>query len=525
LKLLRDSGTTLASMSTSNERARELFLALLVLAISSYAWMFSKVSVPNERTRAYLTVALVDHGTLAIDEPLRRFGSVYDLASFGGHYYTDKAPGSSFLAVPIYGFVRLFSRAEAWDIVSLCNLFRTYLMLPLGLAGFLLLRSQLRALGVSEAARDVASLAFSLGSPVLHYSNAFYGHVIVATLVLAALRCLAAAACGGLGWFVAAGACAGLAGLVEYQAIVLAALLGLPILFGPRRRIAPGALAYAAGGLPFAAALLWYDARAFGGPFELSYQHLVGSSLQELHGFGLAGATVPTLQALQAMATSHHRGLLITSPLLAFGLCALPFLRRRLGLALWLTCLAGSAYFVLIVASSSVWFGGWSFGLRLLIPVYGVLAIAAAAGFDACARWPAAQTLLRAAASYALVYQLLVLLSFPEPPPEFLRPLPDAIMPAFRAGFLAPNLACKLFGLSAWNLVPIALLGCVALGWLALRGLHTPRLRAAHGGGSLLLTAAAILVLSQFEPRLAAANQARWLRQLQAWSAEETRCR
>jgi hypothetical protein len=511
-------------MSTSTERARELFLALLVLVISSYAWMFSKVSVPNERTRVYLTVALVDHGTLAIDRSLRRFGGVYDLASFGGHYYTDKAPGSSLLGVPIYGLVRLFSRPEDWDIVGLCNLFRSCLMLPFGLLGFLLLRSLLRELGLSDAARDVSSLSFSLGSSVLHYSNAFYGHVIVATLVLAALRCMRAAHGGRIAWLVAAGGCSGLAGLVEYQAIVLAALLGLPILLGPRRRILPGVLAYAAGGLPFAAALLWYDARAFGGPFQLSYEHLVAPTLQELHGFGLAGATLPTSEVLYAMATSQHRGLLVTAPVLAFGLCALPFVWRRLGFALWLTCLTSCAYFVLIVASSSVWYGGWSFGLRLLIPIYGLLAIAAAAGFDACARWPALQGVLRAAAIYGLVYQLLVQASFPELPPEVLRPLPDAIVPALREGFVAPNLACKLFGLARWNFWPIALLGSVAIGWLALCGSTPPRLRAAHGIGSLLLAAAGLLVLSKQEPQLPAASQARWLRQLRAWSAEETRC-
>ena len=117
-------------MRYRSEYTRELGLVLLVLFVTSYAWMFSRVSVPNERTRVYLTMALVDHGTLAIDAPLRRFGSVYDLAQFRGRYFTDKAPGTSFLAVPIYAFVRLWSEPNDWDIVELCNLFRTWLILP-----------------------------------------------------------------------------------------------------------------------------------------------------------------------------------------------------------------------------------------------------------------------------------------------------------------------------------------------------------------------------------------------------------
>jgi hypothetical protein len=315
-----------------------------------------------------------------------------------------------------------------------------------------------------------------------------------------------------------------LAGLIEYQAIVLAALLGLPILFGPRQRIALRALGYLAGALPFALALLWYDARAFGGPFQLSYQHLVGSSLQELHGFGLAGATWPTRQALHAMATSQHRGLFVTAPLLGFGLCALPVLRRRLGTGLWLACTAGSLYFVLIVASSSVWFGGWSFGLRLLIPVYGLLAIGAAAGIDALAQVPALFVTLRAALIYAIVYQQLVQLGFPELPPEFLRPLPDAILPLYRAGFLAPNLACKAAGLSAWNAAAAALVTLALLVWIALRGEGAGRLRAAYGLSALLLAAAATSSLARTEPSVDDAAQSRWVRQVRAWSDAETRC-
>lgn len=521
-------------MRPSRLCVRELGLALLVLIVTSYAWMFSSVSVPNERTRAYLTVALVDHGTLAIDAPLQRFGGVYDLAQFGGHFFTDKAPGSSLLAVPIYALVRTVTAADAWDIVSLCNLFRTWLVLPFGLLGFVLLRGLLRDAGVSEGARDVSSLAFSLGSPMLHYSGAFYGHVPVAALVLAAVWCLARAgrvwpaAHGGgrdWAWLIGAGACAGLAGLIEYQAIVLGAVLAVPIFFGPRRRLALGLAAYAAGAIPFAAVLLWYNARAFGGPFELSYQHLAGASLQELHGFGLAGATRPTLKVLDPMFTSPHRGLLSGSPLLAFGLGVLPFLRKRLGTALWITLLLSSVYFVLIVSSSSVWFGGWSFGLRLLIPVFGLLAFAAAAGFDAVERFPVAQTLLRACAIFAVLYHAIVVAGFAELPPDFRRPLPDAIIPMLRAGWVSPNLACKLFGLSTWNLAPLAALVAIAAGVIAWPRAGERSARVCSAAASVAAALLALAFISGAEPSRTDREQARWLSHVQRWSDAETRCR
>jgi hypothetical protein len=546
-------------MGPPNLRLRELGFAVLVLVVSSYAWMFSRVSVPNERTRAYLTVALVDHGTLQIDEPVRRFGAVYDLATFDGHYFTDKAPGSSLLAAPIYALVRIATKPSDWDIVALCNLFRTWLMLPFGLAGFLLLRSLLRMLGLSSGAITVTSFAFSLGSPMLHYSNAFYGHVPVAVLVLGALRCLCgagvitsrelAAPSGSVpraladarsgtplrrfGALAGAGACAGLAGLIEYQAIVLGVVLVVPILFAPRARILPYLAAYGLGALPFAAALLGYNARAFGGPFELSYQHLAAQSLQDLHGFGLAGATLPSFRVLHAMLTSDHRGLLTTAPFLAFGLFALPFAFTRLGAALWSAALLGTLYFVLIVSSSSVWFGGWSFGLRLLIPILGCLAIGAAAGFDQLARVPGAQMLVRAAALFSVLYNALVAVTFPELPPEFERPLADAVLPMLKAGLVAPNLGCKIIGLAPWSLLPLGLAHAVVAGFLIwpaqseLLPARTvkDRVRALQATITVIVACAALSVPWRAEPSRPERERVRWMKMAHGWSEGETRCR
>lgn len=545
-------------MGTADLRFRELSFALLVIVVSSYAWMFSRVSVPNERTRAYLTVAIVDHGTLSVDEPIRRFGSVYDLAHFDGRYFTDKAPGSSLLAVPIYALVRIATKPSDWSIVELCNLFRTWLMLPFGLAGFLVLRSLLRALAVSAGAIRLSSLAFSLGSPMLHYSNAFYGHVPVAVLVLAGLRCLATAgligprdvaAHGGSdpaalaplddSWkkrcaaLAGAGAAAGLAGLIEYQAVVLGGVLAIPILFSGRRRIMPNLAAYGLGALPFAIVLLLYNARAFGGPFELSYQHLVAQSLQELHGFGLAGATRPSTQVLRSMLASEHRGLLMTAPFLAFGLAALPFLVRRLGLALWTPALLGTLYFVLIVSSSSVWYGGWSFGLRLLIPVFGLLAVAAAVGFDAVARFPGAQTTLRATALFSVLCHQLVNVTFPELPSEFERPFVDSVVPMLKAGLVAPNLGCKLIGLTPTSLMPLGLalvvvVACIA--WPDAKDLLPARTVKLHWRvlHALLPVIAACLALSIFvraEPSRPERERTRWVKLAQGWHDGESSCR
>jgi hypothetical protein len=521
-------------MRPSDHRTRDALLCALVLLQLAYSWMYSQISVPNERTRVYLTLAIVDDGTLAIDGPVRRFGPVYDLANFRGHYFTDKAPGASLLAVPVYALARLWKPAAAFSAVDVINLVRTYLMLPFGLLGFVLLRSLLRSLRISELTLDVTSLSFSLGSSMLHYSAAFYSHAIVAVLALAVLRCLSWAGVllataseprsserhRALG-LLTGGACAGLCGLTEYQAVVLAALLGLPIVLNRRPSRLRDLLWFGFGALPFALALLVYNAQAFGGAFALSYQHLVGASLQGLHGEGLVGATYPHWGALVGLLIAQHRGLFVTAPFVGLGFVGLAFGKRLMPRALWITSCCSVAYFVLIVASSSVWYGGWSFGPRLLLPVTGLLALAAAFAMEAWQSNPFAQGVFRAAAVVGVLYQQAVHATFPELPPEFTRPLPDAVLPLLRVGAAAPNLACKLLPLGPGNWIPLAGLVACTVAVLLRRGLvGRPRVC----WGSLIAALSVFGLLAVLPPSIDARQQRRWLLQVRAWRAEEQRC-
>jgi hypothetical protein len=509
----------------------ELTLCVLVLAALAYAWLFSQVSVPNERTRIYLTAALVDDGTLSVDHSLKRFGRVLDLARHEGRNYTDKAPGASFLAVPVYAAARWLHPAEVVTIQHLVNLVRTWLMLPFALAGFVLLRRLLDALAVAPATRDVVSLGYALGTPALHYGTAFYGHVIVATLLLATLTLLHAAGTFSgsnvpsrrrrvlLGL---AGACAGLMGLTEYQAIVAAALCALPILLGSRRL--EGLALYALGAAPFAAALLAYNAHCFGGPFELSYHHLASRELQDVHGFGLAGATYPSLAALGGLSFSLHRGLFTTAPLLGLGLIGLVRERRALSRGAWLGALAITLYFVLIVASSSVWHGGWAFGPRLLIPIMPLLAVFAAL-FVERAGAPLVRGLAAAAAIVGVAYNGLVQVTVSELPPSVLRPIADVARPVLEAGTPAPNLACKLGPWTLANLWPALLLGLALALFLAWRAPEaSPRRRHLRALSSLAAAVLAVGGLWLQPPANTDAQRVRWQQFARGWSAQETSC-
>jgi hypothetical protein len=514
---------------------RDLLLSALVLCTLAYSWMFAGASVPNERSRAYLTVALVEQGRLSIDGPIARFGSILDLAESKGKHYCDKAPGTSFVAAPVYAVARLIAPWATRDITSILTLLRSFVMVPIGLLGFWVLRSLLRRLAVSERAVDVASLSYAIGQTTFHYSTAFYGHAMVATLSLVSLRAWAA-----LGMFdaapalpsslrrqhglaLAAGASAGLMGLIEYQAIVLALLMALPLAFMPRARAFPLALSFALGGLPSAVALLTYNRLAFGGVFELSYHHLVGEGLQAIHGKGLAGATFPRWWALRGILLSRHRGLLAVSPVLALGFVALVrpgLLARPLR---WLVFLS-SVYMILIVASSNVWTGGWSFGPRLLIPIAPLLTVAAGLVIDRMIPRNLLGTLVAGAVLLGIAQSQLLQVTFSEPPENVGHPIAHLAMPLLQQGLIAPNLLCKVMPLGLANLLPLLLVLAACTLWIVGCCVPRSRLRIPYGLLSMALPVVVLAFWSWTAPAQSKKDREGWPSYVRTLTGVETGC-
>src|SRR5215211_4871580 len=77
---------------------RLLALAIFAVLLVSYAYFYQGGGW-NENSRMDLVRALVEDHSLIID---RFHTNTRDLAKFGGHYYSDKAPGVSIAAAPTY---------------------------------------------------------------------------------------------------------------------------------------------------------------------------------------------------------------------------------------------------------------------------------------------------------------------------------------------------------------------------------------------------------------------------------------
>jgi hypothetical protein len=453
----------------------ELLLTAVVLGVLSYSTMYPGITSPNERSRLYLAISLVDSGSLDIDAPVRRYGHILDTASFQGHLYSDKAPGSSFLAAGVYAVGKKLAAPETLGIEALLNLMRRGLMVPLGMLGFVLLRSLLRRTGVAPAVVDLCSLGWILGSAAFHYSTAFFGHQIVAVALLLALRMALSAEDSApkrrlrVGLLCcAAGAAAGMAGLTEYQAGIPAALLTLYLLSGRLRRSPAGIIGFLLGAAPFLALLAWYNTRAFGGPLELSYHHLTNPSLHEIHSQGVGGVTVPQWESFHGGVLSLHRGLLGSSPMFIFAVPGVVALWRSRGPRLCLLLTTASLYYLLFISSSNMWFAGWGFGPRLLVPALGWMSILAAHGAQSVARWSMADGLFRGAVLVGVFVCQAVHAFFPEPPETTANPLLDVVQVLLRAGVVAPNWTRDSLG-DLWSLVPLGLVLVALLGYLVLR--------------------------------------------------------
>src|SRR5918998_5113372 len=85
-----------------------LVVGLYVLAFPYHPGLRS----PNELCRLWQTRALVEYGTLEINQALKDFGYVGDLSVKDGRYYPSKAPLLSFAAVPVYALMKALAGGD-----------------------------------------------------------------------------------------------------------------------------------------------------------------------------------------------------------------------------------------------------------------------------------------------------------------------------------------------------------------------------------------------------------------------------
>ncbi|HUP44677.1 MAG TPA: hypothetical protein VM779_04105 [Thermoanaerobaculia bacterium] len=402
-----------------------LIVAILVLPV------FPHFTSPNELSRWALAVALIDDRTIEVTAVLARtdLTRIEDTAMVEGRIYSNKAPGLSMLAAPAYAAVRPFTGPATADSIRPTM---TVMRIATSTIPAILLAIWVAAVAARsgcDAGRIRLAITLLLfATPLFAYGLLFFSHAFSA-LALFGSWALLFASTRARRHELAAGALIGLGVLCEYPGAIPAAVIVACAL--PRLR-AGGLLRILAGGVPFAILLGWYNHAAFGSVFTLSSAHERDPAFRELAGSGLFGIGLPSPANLLAMLLDPSKGLLILSPVLVIAAFGIGAARRMMPRAALLALIAAPAVLFLTMAGYPNWHGGWTVGVRYVVPVLPFLALAVA-----FARRTALEAFLLGASAGVVA---IVSLVFPFVPPGQNAPWISFSWPLLREGLVAPNL-------------------------------------------------------------------------------------
>ncbi len=307
-----------------------------------------------------------------------------------GQYASTFGIGSPLTVLPVYAVLNLFtdisSNRSAWWYGAKV----TASLLTAGAAVFIFLAMRrfvpplpaalgALAFGLGTCAWTLSSQALWQQTPYLFFlSLGAWWLVSVETRPRAALYC---------------GAAFGMATLCRPTGIVPAVLVGLYLLWlaPPRVRCFPGSapdggkggtdqpsawppvLTYALGGLPFAILLGTYNTYYFGSPF-VSGQEIVAEWLGQQKGITSVWQT-PLAEGLAGLLFSPSRGLMVYSPIMVFGFIGAVLTWRSPRKFAPLIPLQITVLVLMVAATWSDWWGGWTYGPRRLVDVGGFLTL------------------------------------------------------------------------------------------------------------------------------------------------------
>ncbi|WP_423606668.1 hypothetical protein [Sphingomonas sp. MS122] len=434
---------------------------LFALVWLSCTWFGSWAFNPNSATRLLAATAIVEKGDARIDN----FADMtMDKALFDGHFYMDKAPGMTLMALPWVALTNHLTNRTSFDIphrlfdptaedflrlrMRVAIAFTSAILTALAAIALLDLGTGLTG---SRAAGLFAAASFALGTTMWGWTTTYFGHAPTTALIAIALWAVWRGTHGGSPGRHAliAGLALGWAVVIEHTAILTGAPVALWALWCIRGWEAPHiartvALALA-GGIAASIPLFAYNLAVFGHPFQTGYSGVVGfEGMQQ----GLFGLTYPKLDVLWEILGGKRRGMVWVAPVLVlapFGFWTL--LRDPRTRDIGVMAAAGAVTAFLYHASYVYWDGGNSTGPRHALPAVAYLAIGLAAfwaGANRFEKWLGGGFLT---ASVAI--NLAITAAEVQAPHFYHAPLNQHIIPKFLSGDIRtiPN---EFWGWSSW---------------------------------------------------------------------------
>jgi hypothetical protein len=362
LKALRLFQAALKVIRVGDRNALVIFSALFLIYLLSFNGQFTSIDELNLYSMAE---SLVQTGSVAV--PQVSFAAYHN--PVGG-----QEAGFPLAAAPLYWLAVRTPFLNNIYTVMMLNPFLVALT-----AAFIYLCA--RKLGSGAAGSTLAALAYGLGSLGWPYAQSFYRELLVGCLWVAGLYGLLSWRAAGAAWR-GPGAASGMLGcvlillsiFVKVNTVFAAPFLLLAVLRG---RAAWPKRAYfiigAAGAVLLALFLLIVQWREGTSWFYAVAYHLVPDPLAVLaHFYGLL--------------LSPIKGLILYMPAAILAAPGLYYLRRKQPYAAWAIGLA----FLALAGAASIytgWYGGQSWGPRLLLPAIPVLLIPVASLWDSGRHW------------------------------------------------------------------------------------------------------------------------------------------
>ena len=440
---------------------RHLVWVLVSLAYLTVFPYYQQINNPNENARIWMVRAIVDFHELRINRASQELGYVNDKVVVDGRLYSGKAPGTSFLGVPVYAAQKLAARALGYKALSkraITLALRIFAVgVPLSIFLFFFARWVERITG-SSAARDLLVTGLGLGTILYPYGVIFVGHALAAALAFSGFMLLSleppdAPHSGRLAW---AGALVGLSVLFEYQAGIAAVVVALYACARHRR----AALSFVLGALPAVIAFGAYHTVVYGRPWELPFAHIENPEFARLPG----QVHYPQPKVIAAILFSVDYGLFVFSPFLLVGVAGAVMTYRRGQRLEGLTILGVAAAMVCFLATLPNWHAGWCVGPRYISVVAPFLAAGIAFMWRTTSERFALSALTAGLVIPSVFLNVVSGALYPHYPEAFDNPVFDLTLPLLRDGFVPYSLGWWLGLPGLWSMLPLA---AIVLGALA----------------------------------------------------------
>ena len=358
---------SLCSAGFVSHDAAILFSAFLIIYLANGRTIWSGDTLPAR----YLPLSILRDGNFDLDE----FPFLFDRDKFpyprylrlvNGHYVSDYPVGAALLAIPFYlpsalghvdpqsSLVEDLEKLSAAVIVALSAVVLYLALRRLTSRSGSLLVTALYALGTSSLSES---------------SQALWQHGASQLALTAALYCLVRGRTEG-GWVAFAGFPLAFAVISRPTDVLLALPLGIYVLVHHRRHV----WGFLLGALAPGFFQLWYNAVYFGDPFRVQFFFTLSTAVRGLP-LGAEAWSTPFWKGLAGILLSPGRGLFIYSPVFLLSVLGIGLAWRRNGDLLLRYASPGVFLTIVVYSKWGNWWGGASYGPRLLADLSPVLAL------------------------------------------------------------------------------------------------------------------------------------------------------